>query len=62
MSTRKTNGGTVAVIGTLIGPSIPGAYMAITGHTPHWARIWYLVWLALGALFIIARAGRTDGR
>ena len=45
-----------AVIGTVIGPVIPGAYMAFTGHTPMWARVWYGAWLAVWALATIGKA------
>lgn len=62
MAAQKPHAGTMSVIGLLIGPSIPGAYMAITCHTPAWARIWYLAWIVITALFIVAKAGRSDTR
>lgn len=60
MAAPKSHAGTVAIITALIGPSIPGGYMAITGHTPTWARAWYLAWAVLGLLVIIAKAGKAD--
>lgn len=60
MATRKPKSGTIAVISTLIGPAIPGGYMAITGHAYTWARIWYAVWLVAALLLLVAKASRSE--
>jgi len=48
-----------AVIGTVIGPAIPGGYMAFTGHAPTWARVWYGVWFTVWALVTIGKAAKA---
>lgn len=58
--TTRSKSGSAAVIGTLIGPSIPGGYMAITGHAPEWARIWYTALMVVGLLLLVAKAARND--
>ena len=60
MTMAKKHAGSIAVTAMLIGPAIPGAYMAITGHAPMWARVWYCVWLALWLLVTVAKAAKAD--
>ena len=59
MTSAKKHAGGIAVAAALIGPAIPGAYMAVTGTAPMWARAWYGVWAVLWLLVTIARAGRN---
>lgn len=61
MTARKPSSGTTAVISFLIGPGIPAGYMAITGTTPTWARVWYLALMVLALLMLVAKASRSDG-
>lgn len=58
MRTRKSPG--AAIIATLIGPDIPGGYMAITGHAYTWARVWYGALMVIGLLILVARNARND--
>jgi hypothetical protein len=43
-------------IGRLLGLALeipPAAYIAITGHTPTWARVWLAVWLSFWLLVTV---------
>jgi hypothetical protein len=60
VKTRSKHSSTAAVIGALLGPGIPAGYMALTGHAPMWARVWYLTLLIIGLLVLVAKAAGND--
>jgi hypothetical protein len=40
----------------------PVAYVAITGHSPEWVRIWFAVWLGLWLLGTAASAAVLNSK
>ncbi len=49
--------------GRLLGLALeipPAAYIAITGHTPLWARLWLAVWLSLWLLVTVVSAAKAQ--